>query len=151
MNRLISLITSGILTFLCISYGDKNVTHETCKAEVSFVKNKEMLNMVVYQNLFSGTGTLSISGVLYERDKVAGYISKTIMFTYEKKGYTYVVISQAILRSPQMTLSKDKEHKWLPAFFYESGKSLVWTIRPVSKNASLISSGIVPLFLCEKS
>lgn len=151
MSRLILCVVSGISSFFCVSYGNNHLTPETCKAEVSFVRGNERLNMVAFQSLFYGGGTLSISGVLYDRNKAAGYISKTIKFSYEKKGYSYFVTSEIISRSPQMTLSKKQENKWLPAFFYEPGKSLVWKIRPVTDNASLIFSETVPLFLCEKT
>lgn len=107
--------------------------------------------MAAFQNLSSGTGTVSLSGVLYKKNEAAGYISKTVRFSYEKKDNTYLVTSEFISKSPQMTLSQDQEKKWLPSFFYEAGKKLVWTIRPVSNDASLVSSETVPLFLCEKT
>ncbi|MGE9552848.1 hypothetical protein ACQPT2_16890 [Erwinia amylovora] len=151
MNRLILFVVSGVSTFFCVSYGINHFTPERCKAEVSFVRGDDRLNMITFKSLFSGVGTVSISGVLYNRDKTAGYISETIRFSYEMKGDTYFVTSELISKSPQMTLSQSQEEKWLPSFFYEKGKSLVWNIRPVGNNASLIFSETVPLFLCEKT
>lgn len=151
MNRLLLLVFSGFSTFLFFSYGNEYFKPERCKAEISFVKDADRLSIATFHSFFSGVGTVSVSGVLYNRNKAVGYISKTIRFSYKKTDNTYIVTSEVISRSPQMTLNQDQEKKWFPSFFYEVGKSLVWTIRPVSKNASLIFSETSPIYVCEKT
>ncbi|MEW5289861.1 hypothetical protein ABW286_11810 [Erwinia papayae] len=109
------------------------------------------MNIVSFQNLDSGQGTISISGVLYNGKKISGYLSKTVNFTYKKNGENYLVKSDLILNSPQMTLTPDVEKRWLPDFFITKGQSLLWKIKHLNNRSWLIYSETVPLYLCEKN
>jgi len=148
MKKLILVFFLWLAAFMFIDDSGKGVRPEKCKAEVSFIKGDDRMNVTVVQSLRHGVGVLSISGVLYKNDKTAGYISKTINFSYKKEGVDYLVTSRIISNSPQMNLDNDLEREWLPDFFYKTDKSIVWTILPISHSSSLVFSETVPLFMC---
>ena len=151
MKKIIFFVVSGVAAYFCMSYGGSHFVSERCHAEFSFIRGDEKLNLVTFQHLFSGVGTVSVSGILSDRGKTVGYISKTISFSYEKKDNVYLATSRVISVSPQMSLSREVEKEWFPPFFYDVGQTLVWTARPVTHHSSLILTGTTPLFICEKN
>lgn len=151
MKKIIIFLVFSLVTYFCFFIKNQSRPEGECKAEISFIKGNERMNIVSFQNLDSGQGTISISGVLYNGKKISGYLSKTVNFTYKKNGDNYLVRSDLILNSPQMTLTPDVEKRWLPDFFITKGQSLLWKIKHLNNRSWLVYSETVPLYLREKN
>lgn len=150
---MIKLFISALLLVsasLMLFYFHKKEKSLTCKAELSVIKDTQQLNIVSVLSLKSGKGVLTLSGVLYDGDQVAGNISRNIGFRYIKRGKNYAFRSIVVVNSPLMTLSQHDEEKWFPAFFSQKDQTVFFKIRPLSDNQWLIYSGVVPQYLCEK-
>jgi hypothetical protein len=128
--------------------GEKTIS---CTADVTYQWKMGRLVLLISQNLHDGKGVLSMSGVLYEKDKGKSYLSKTLSFSYIQNGFFYYLRSELIINSPQMTMSLYDQKEWLPDFFIENNKSLVLKIRPYGKDAWIFYSENTPLFICERS
>lgn len=154
MNRLIIfplLIVVIIATAVIVTYRKNSEQTINCRGEVSIKRGTDRLNMVVAQQLNAGDGTVSLSGILYRGDDIAGYLSKTVSFTYDKDGDLYRLKSAHIINSPQMTLPADTERAWLPTFFIDEGTPHTLEIKPYGNHSWLIYSHTVPIFICEKN
>lgn len=152
--RLLSFFVVAIATVIIsivISYWVNNNNMMSCRGEGSLKRNQEELSLVIAQQLHSGQGTLSISGILSKRDQVLGYLSKTVTFTYQQDGNLYRMKSTHIVNSPQMTLPVEKERAWFPAFFIDEGALHTLEMKPYGSNSWLIYAHTVPLFICEKN
>ncbi|CCG88974.1 hypothetical protein [Erwinia piriflorinigrans] len=154
MNRLLVfplLIVVIIATAVIVTHQQSSEQKINCRGEVSIKRNADRLNLVAAQQLNGGDGTLSLSGVLYEGHDIAGYLSKTVSFTYDRDEDFYRLKSGHIINSPQMTLPADKERAWLPTFFIDEGTPHTLEIKPYGNHSWLIYSHTVPLFICEKN
>lgn len=123
----------------------------SCKADVAYQWKQDRLDLLITQTLHGGKGFLSMSGILYEKDKKKSYLSKTVSFSYLQNRFFYYFRSELIINSPQMTTSLSDQKKWLPEFFTENNMPLVVKIRPYGKDAWIFYSENTPLFICERS
>lgn len=146
---LLSIFCTVIYLFTPFSRNGENTI--SCKADVSYLWKQDRLDLLITQNLHDGKGVLSMSGILYENEKVKSYLSKTVSFSYVQNRFFYYFRSELIMNSPQMTMSLTDQKTWLPDFFTENNKPLVLKIRPYGKNAWIFYPENTPLFICERS
>ncbi|CCG85774.1 hypothetical protein [Erwinia piriflorinigrans] len=123
----------------------------SCKSDVAYHWKQDRLDLLTTQTLHGGKGVLSMSGILYEKDKTKAYLSKTVSFSYLQNSFFYYFRSELVIDSPQMTMSLSDQKKWLPEFFTENNMPLVLKIRPYGKDAWVFYSENTPLFICERS
>lgn len=151
MIKIILLIIFCIVIYLFTPFIRNAENTISCKADVSYLWKQDRLDLLITQNLHDGKGVLSMSGILYENDKVKSYLSKTVSFSYVQNRFFYYFRSELIMNSPQMTMSLTDQNTWLPDFFTENNKPLVLKIRPYGKNAWVFYPENTPLFICERS
>ncbi|WP_345830790.1 hypothetical protein AAGR22_05435 [Erwinia sp. HDF1-3R] len=137
-----------IFIFIFKNHKEKGIS---CKAEITFLKGNDRVDVVSFHTLINGKGTISMSGVVHHGEKKAGYISKSIRFSYKKSKNIYLLRSDLISNSPYMTLSPEVENQWFPLFFSTKGEHLLWKIKPVGDKAWLFYSKTAPLFICEEA
>ena len=142
----------GLLVIFFVTMKNTFLTDNIdCRSVVKFHKDGQILSLSVNPKFFSGSGVITLSGVLYDADKPLGYISKTVSFHYVKKGDIYQLKSEMILNSPQSTMTEQQQMRWLPVFFSQSGKILNIEVNRQGVSGWIISAEAVPLYLCEKS
>lgn len=151
MIKITLLIIFCIVIYLFTPFIRNGENTISCNADVSYLWKQDRLDLLITQNLHDGKGVLSMSGILYENDKVKSYLSKTVSFSYVQNRFFYYFRSELIMNSPQMTMSLTDQKTWLPDFFTENNKSLVLKIRPYGKNAWVFYPENTPLFICEIS
>ncbi len=143
-------VLAGFASITFFAYKARSHDDIICKSDVSFIRDSERLNLSVTQKLIDNNGTMSISGILYSRKHVVGYISKTVDFSYRKMEDTYYLTSKSVLNSPQITLSLQQQQVWLPNFFMKKGERLTLEMKRINKYRWMIFSETVPLFMCER-
>lgn len=122
----------------------------SCKANVSYLWDKERLDLLISQNMYNGKGFLSVSGISYHSDNTKIYLDKSVSFSYRHNKEIYNFKSEMIMDSPQMTMSLSEQKRWFPEFFTNKGETLLLKIKPYGKNAWLFYAGNSPLFVCER-
>jgi len=122
----------------------------SCKTSVSYFWNADRFDLLISQDLDSGKGVLSASGIVYNNDKKEYYLNKMISFSYRKNKDFYNLRSEIIMDSPQMTMSVSEQRKWLPEFFINPDKTMLLKIKPYGQNAWVFYSSNIPLLVCEK-
>lgn len=139
----------NIYIFMPFNKNEGNII--SCKADVSYHWNDERLDLLITQHLQDGKGVISMSGVLYNKDKTKTYLGKTVSFSYKKNRNFYYLSSELIMDSPQMTMKFSDQKRWLPEFFIYTNNPLLLKIQSYGNNAWLFFSENTPLFVCEKS
>ncbi|WP_241627655.1 hypothetical protein [Rosenbergiella epipactidis] len=140
----------SFLFFYCYSrfYNDDFIS---CDASASFLWGGDKLDLTIYQRLHNGYGFVSLSGVLNSGDGIKKYINKSVSFSYNKVDYIYTLKSNSINDSPQMTMSKVEEEKWIGDFFIKDGGGMLLKIIPYNNRSWVFYSGINPLFICNSN
>lgn len=145
---LIALCINIYIFMLFNRHGEKTIS---CKADVSYHWNNDRLDLLITQHLQDGKGILSMSGILYKKDKNKAYLSKTVSFSYKKNMNFYYLSSELIIDSPQMTMQFSDQKRWLPDFFIYTSNPLLLEIKSYGNDAWLFYSENTPLFVCERS
>jgi len=150
MNKIIYPVSLCFLFYLFYPLKRQGGDAVSCKTSVSYFWNDERLDLLISQDLDSGKGVLSVSGIVYNKDKTKSYLNKMISFSYHKNKDFYDLRSKTIMNSPQMTMSVSEQRKWLPEFFISPDEAMLLKIKPYGQNAWLFYSANTPLLVCEK-
>lgn len=151
MIKVILLIILCIVIYSFTPFSRNGEKTISCTADVSYQWKQDRLDLLITQTLRDGKGVLSMSGILYDKNKTKSYLSKTISFSYLQNHFFYYFRSELIMNSPQMTMSFFDQKKWLPDFFTDNNMPLVLKIRPYGKDAWIFYAESTPLFICERS
>ncbi|MCT6592913.1 hypothetical protein N3553_23900 [Pantoea dispersa] len=151
MNKIIYPVSLCFLLFLFCPVKRQEEGAISCKASVSYFWNADRFDLLISQDLDSGKGVLSASGIVYHNDKMESYLNKMISFSYRKNKDFYNLRSEIIMDSPQMTMSVSEQRKWLPEFFINPDEIMLLKIKPYGHNAWIFYSSNIPLLVCEKS
>lgn len=150
MNKIIYPVSLCFLFYLFFPVKRQGDHAISCKASISYFWNEDRLDLLISQQLDSGKGFLSVSGIVYNSDKTKTYLNRTISFSYRQYNEFYNMRSEISVDSPQMTMSVSEQRKWLPEFFIDSDKTMLLKIKPYGENTWLFYSATTPLFICEK-
>ncbi|MGG1905400.1 hypothetical protein ABFY47_25075 [Enterobacter ludwigii] len=155
LKKIISaaLITVSFLFSWLFIVQSKEVRLNPCSAYVVFYKNNEHFNALIEFILFKkdGTGVLTISGTRFTDENRTGVVRRAIEYSWDNEDGTYVFTSRAIRKSSRdETLPDSTLRSFLPSFFSEVNGSLNLSVTPQGDAGYLFSSGVRPLFFCEK-
>lgn len=149
--KIILLIALCLNIYIFMPFNKHGGNMISCKADVSYHWNDERLDLLITQHLQDGKGIISMSGVLYKKDKTKAYLGKTVSFSYKKNRSFYYLRSELIMDSPQMTMKFSEQKRWLPDFFIYINNPLLLKIQPYGNDAWLFFPENTPIFVCERS
>ncbi|ELY5855536.1 hypothetical protein SNN70_004129 [Cronobacter malonaticus] len=136
-----------ISTFFMISFKSKEIS---CTGNITFIKGREKLSLIVGNKMDDGKGLITLSGTLDNGNNEPLMLSKKVNFNYSQNKDVITAKSVTIHDSPENEVTAEEITPWLPDFFIKPGTNITWVINRRGLNAWLFFSNPVPLYLCEK-
>lgn len=140
-------ITTVISSFSLFIFYGKDIS---CTGNVTFIKGKEQLSLVVGHKMNDGKGLITLSGTFDHGNNEPLTISKIVHFSYHQFQGVVTAQSTAVQDSPANEVTYEEVRDWLPDFFFRQGGKITWVINKTGVNTWLFFSNPVPLYLCEK-
>ncbi|ENK9830956.1 hypothetical protein AB4F65_004951 [Escherichia coli] len=148
-NNLIIVCFIIIFTsaFFILSFQSKEIN---CTGNITFIKGKEKLSLIVSNKMDDGKGFITLSGTLDNGNNESLEISKKVNFNYSQNNDVITAKSVTIHNYPENEVLPEEANAWLPDFFIKPDTNITWVINRIGLNSWLFFSNPVPLYLCEK-
>ncbi len=133
--------------FFMLSFHSKEIN---CTGNITFIKGKEKLSLIVGNKMDDGKGLITLSGTIDNGNNESLEISKKVNFNYSQNNDVITAKSVTIQNSPENEVISEEANVWLPDFFIKPDTNITWVINRIGLNSWLFFSNPVPLYICEK-